>query len=57
MNKLLNTKELADYLGVSLATVYRLRDKGLPVIKIANSARYEVNEVMEWIREQDKKGE
>ena len=54
VDRLLNTKEIAAYLGVSLATIYRLREKGMPVIKIANSARYDVKEVMEWIREQDK---
>jgi len=55
MERLLNSKEIAEFLGVSLATIYRLRDKGLPYIKIANSARYDVKEVMEWVREQDKK--
>ena len=55
MKKLLNTKELADFLGVSFATIYRLREKGLPVIKIIDSARYDVDEVMKWIREQNEK--
>ena len=57
MNRLLNNKEIAEFLGVSLATIYRLREKGLPVIKIADSARYDVNEVMKWVREQNKKEE
>lgn len=55
MNRLLNNKEIAEFLGVSLATIYRLREKGLPVIKIADSARYDVEEVMKWVREQNEK--
>ena len=57
VDRLLNTKEIAAYLGVSLATIYRLREKGMPVIKIANSARYDVEEVMRWVKEQDKEGD
>jgi excisionase family DNA binding protein len=50
MTKLVNTDELAKQLGVSPMTVFRLREKGLPTIKVGNSVRFDLNDVIEWMK-------
>jgi excisionase family DNA binding protein len=54
MTKLLNVSELIETLGVSRAQIYRLINKGLPVIKVGNNTRFDLSEVMQWIKEQNK---
>ena len=48
-NRLITTAELMDYLLVGRATIYRLRDKGLPYKKVGKSVRYDLAEVMQFI--------
>jgi len=49
--KYLNTKELSQYLGVSIATIQRWRGDGVgPVyIKQGTIVRYDICDVEEWI--------
>lgn len=56
MDKLLSTKELSEYLGLSRMTLSRWRSEGLPFIKIGKQVRFKLDDVMKWI-EQNKKGE
>lgn len=51
---LINEKELAARLGVSVATVrhWRYSLQGPPVRKIVRSVRYSVAEVEQWIEDQ-----
>ena len=53
-NKLLNVSELTKALGVSRAQVYNLIKKGLPVIKVGYNTRFDLKEVMKWIKENQK---
>lgn len=55
LRKLLPTSDLADWLGVSEATVYRLRDRAedpLPALKVGGSTRFDQAEVQEWLSRQ-----
>ena len=55
--KLLPTSDLAEWLGVSEATVYRLRDRAedpLPSLKIGGSTRFDPGQVSEWLSRQRK---
>ena len=52
MEKMLNIRELADYLGFSEITVYRKAASGeLPGLKIGRSWRFPRDEVERWVRE------
>jgi excisionase family DNA binding protein len=54
---LLNEKELASYLGVSLSTVKRLRAEGLPAIKVGKRAvRFDRQQVREWLQRRAQEG-
>jgi excisionase family DNA binding protein len=50
MTKLVNTEEIAEKLGVSKMTVFRLREQGLPTIKVGSSIRFDETAVMEWVK-------
>jgi excisionase family DNA binding protein len=54
-NKLLDTKELAEYLGVAISTLrqYRLDGKGPAYIKIGHLVRYRKSDVEEWLISQE----
>lgn len=54
-NKLLDTKELAEYLGVAISTLrqYRLDGKGPAYIKIGHLVRYRKSDVEEWLTSQE----
>jgi excisionase family DNA binding protein len=51
--KLLNTKELAEYLGVAISTImhYRLDGRGAPYIKLGHLVRYRIEDVDKWLEE------
>lgn len=51
--ELLKIEELSDKLKVSQATIYRLMKKGLPVVKVANNTRYILEDVVQWLKEQN----
>jgi excisionase family DNA binding protein len=53
LTKLLNVNELTEVLNVSRAQIYKLINKGLPVIKIGNNTRFDVAEVMKWVKDQN----
>lgn len=55
MKELLTVPELAEFLKVSRAQVYNLINKGLPVFKVGSNTRFKINDVMDWLEEQNKK--
>ena len=48
---MLNKKELAEKLGISVSMVNKLLTQGMPRINIAKSVRFEYEEVVKWIKE------
>ena len=57
-SKLLDVKELADWLGVTPATIYRWRytRTGPPGIKVGRHLRFRVSSVQAWLEEQEGEG-
>lgn len=55
MKPLLNTEQLAEYLQVTTQTVYNFKKQGMPSIKIGASNRYDVEDVLRWMKEQQEK--
>jgi excisionase family DNA binding protein len=53
-NRLLTVQELADYLGVPVATLYqwRYRREGPPGFRVGRHIRYRWTDVVEWIERQ-----
>ena len=47
--KLINTNELAELLGVSAMTISRLRKKGMPAMKLGGSVRFDPAKIKEWM--------
>jgi len=53
MNRLLSTKELAEYYGYSTQTIHNWVSRGMPVTdRTGNSNRYDLDEVKAWRKEQ-----
>lgn len=50
----MNVQELGEALGVSRAQIYKLINKGLPVIKIGGNTRFDFSEVLKWLKEEQK---
>lgn len=50
MQKLVNATELADVLGIARSSVYFYTKRGLPVIKAGKHFRYDVDEVIDYLR-------
>ena len=50
--ELLKEKEMAEKLGVSMATMVRLRRKGMQFVRVGKSPRYNEKEVEVWLRGQ-----
>lgn len=48
---MLDKKELAQHLGISISMVNKLIAKGLPHIKVGSAVRFELEEVMKWLKE------
>lgn len=48
--KMLTRKELAKHLSVSERTVDRYVKEGMPCIKAIKAVRFELDAVMEWLR-------
>ena len=57
MEQYLKMNELTGLLRVSRATVYRLKNKGLPYIKVGKSIRFSKERVEDWLYEQKKETE
>ncbi len=57
MEQYLSVKELTGLLGVSRATIYRLKSKGLPFLKVGKLTRFPKIQVISWLEgETQKKG-
>ena len=57
---MLTKKELADQLKISIPTIDRQLKLGMPCIKIGKAVRFELDEVIKWLKGQqdpDKEGE
>lgn len=52
MASYLNAKELCENLKISETTLYRLLNKGMPVLKVNSSNRFVLEEVVEWLKKQ-----
>jgi excisionase family DNA binding protein len=54
MSKLWGTKELAEYLGIPVQTIYQWRTKGYgpPGIRVGKHVRYRPEDVDKWLDDQ-----
>jgi excisionase family DNA binding protein len=52
IGKSLSKDKAAEILGVSRATIDRLRKKGLPSYKIGGLIKFDEDEVKEWFKKQ-----
>lgn len=55
-SRLSDLNEVARYLHVSRHTIYRLIDKGLPVLRVGWVLRFDLPEVLTWLQEQTAAG-
>lgn len=53
MKELMTSQEVADYFKVTMQTVYKWRKEGVPSIRIGHEYRYELDKVMEWLRNEN----
>jgi len=49
MEKLYKEQEILDYLKISRTTLWRLKSKGLPTIKVGKANRYKIEDVNHWV--------
>ena len=57
LNDLATEKELAQALGVGVGTLYGLRRKGLPFLKIGQTVMYDLVEVVAWLKSKCRRSE
>ena len=57
MKELYTTKEIAEMLKVHVNTINNFRKEGMPYKKIGHAVRFDADEVMKWIEEQNKSEE
>lgn len=51
-DKLVNAKEAAKWMGVSIVSFYRFRKEGMPYLKISrNCVRYDIIQIKSWLQE------
>lgn len=55
VEKLLTVKQLANELSVTTRTVYNWINDGMPSIKVGYHNRFDIDVVMNWFEEQNKK--
>lgn len=48
--KFLTVEDVAEMLQVTRTTIYNLKKKGLPFIKLGKNIRFDQDEVVEWVR-------
>lgn len=47
--KFLTIEDVADMLQVTRTTIYNLKKKGLPFIKLGKNIRFNQDEVIDWV--------
>ena len=47
--KFLTVEDVSDMLKVTRTTVYNLKKKGMPFVKLGKNIRFEQQEVVDWI--------
>jgi excisionase family DNA binding protein len=52
--KLVKAPEMCELIGISRATLYRLKDQGMPYVKFLRSIRFDPDAVFKWLEEQNK---
>ena len=52
---MMTTKELAKYLQVHENTIGRYVKKGMPCVKLEKAIRFDLDDVLNWIKEQSEK--
>lgn len=52
MNSLSRAKSVCSFLGISRGTLSVLVKNGMPVIHIGKSIRYEIEDVLRWLKSQ-----
>lgn len=50
MNSLSRTKSVCSFLGISRGTLAALRRDGMPVVYVQKSIRYELEEILRWLK-------
>ncbi len=53
--KYLTIDDLIEMLQVTRSTIYNLKKKGLPFVKIGANVRFEQSEVIDWLKNNQKK--
>jgi excisionase family DNA binding protein len=48
--KFLTIEDVGEMLQVTRGTVYNLKKKGMPFIKVGKNIRFDENEVVDWIK-------
>ena len=52
--KFLTIEDVSEMLQVKRTTVYNLKKKGLPFIKLGKNIRFDKEEVVKWVRSNSK---
>jgi|CZCB01.1.fsa_nt_gi excisionase family DNA binding protein len=55
MKELMTSREVADYLKVTMQTIYNWRKEGVPSFRIGHEYRYDLEKVMKWLSERNSK--
>lgn len=50
--ELMTTKELAMYLKITTRAITNFVNDGMPVLRVGNRNRFELEKVMNWLQEQ-----
>ena len=54
--RFLDVKELAEYLGVKVATIYSWTfQRKIPYLKIGRCVKFDIKKIEEWIKEREVK--
>ena len=54
--KLIKTKDMAEFFGVTYQTIQNWRDAGMPFVGSKKSLRYDLEKVIEWHKSRDNEG-
>lgn len=53
-DEFLTKEQLSQLLQITVRTIDRLREEGLPSLKIGKSVRFDKKEVLDWIKSREK---